>query len=39
MKLLAIGCGWGGTFRARNIQLWQALLSPHGVDGRIRVYH
>ncbi|MCT4704508.1 cyclopropane fatty acyl phospholipid synthase [Enterobacteriaceae bacterium H16N7] len=27
-----------GAFRARNIQLWQVLLSPHGVDGGIRVY-
>ncbi|CNG03420.1 cyclopropane-fatty-acyl-phospholipid synthase [Yersinia frederiksenii] len=27
-----------GAFRARNIQLWQVLLSPKGVDGGIRVY-
>ncbi|AIR67512.1 cyclopropane fatty acyl phospholipid synthase [Cedecea neteri] len=27
-----------GAFRARNIQLWQVLLSPNGVDGGIRVY-
>ncbi|WP_395490446.1 cyclopropane fatty acyl phospholipid synthase [Cedecea davisae] len=27
-----------GAFRARNIQLWQVLLSPSGVDGGIRVY-
>ena len=27
-----------GAFRARNIQLWQVLLSPHGVDGGIRAY-
>jgi cyclopropane-fatty-acyl-phospholipid synthase len=22
-----------GSFRARNIQLWQIVLSPHGVKG------
>ncbi|AIR06489.1 cyclopropane fatty acyl phospholipid synthase [Cedecea neteri] len=27
-----------GAFRARNIQLWQVLFSPNGVDGGIRVY-
>ncbi|EJF29714.1 MULTISPECIES: cyclopropane fatty acyl phospholipid synthase [Enterobacteriaceae] len=27
-----------GAFRARNIQLWQVLLSPNGVEGGIRVY-
>lgn len=26
-----------GAFRARNIQLWQVLLSPKGVEGGIRV--
>ncbi|TCV99746.1 cyclopropane fatty acyl phospholipid synthase [Biostraticola tofi] len=26
-----------GAFRARNIQLWQVLFSPQGVDGGIRV--
>lgn len=26
-----------GAFRARDIQLWQLLLSPHGVGGGIRV--
>jgi len=28
-----------GAFRARDIQLWQVLLSPKGVDGGIRVPH
>ncbi|TCV99247.1 cyclopropane fatty acyl phospholipid synthase [Biostraticola tofi] len=28
-----------GAFRARNIQLWQVLLSPSGVEGGIRVPH
>jgi cyclopropane-fatty-acyl-phospholipid synthase len=27
-----------GAFRARNIQLWQVLFSPHGVEDGIRVY-
>lgn len=27
-----------GAFRARNIQLWQVLLSPKGVEGGIQVY-
>ncbi|MDU8924986.1 cyclopropane fatty acyl phospholipid synthase [Pasteurellaceae bacterium LIM206] len=27
-----------GAFRARDIQLWQILFSPHGVKGGIRVY-
>ncbi|MGB8663684.1 MAG: cyclopropane fatty acyl phospholipid synthase [Serratia inhibens] len=27
-----------GAFRARDIQLWQVLFSPKGVDGGIRVY-
>lgn len=26
-----------GAFRARNIQLWQVLLSPKGVEGGVRV--
>ena len=26
-----------GAFRARDIQLWQVLFSPNGVDGGIRV--
>lgn len=26
-----------GAFRARNLQLWQVLYSPHGVSGGIRV--
>lgn len=27
-----------GAFRARDIQLWQVLFSPKGVDGGVRVY-
>ncbi|HEI8867467.1 cyclopropane fatty acyl phospholipid synthase [Serratia sp. AKBS12] len=27
-----------GAFRSRNIQLWQVLFSPKGVDGGVRVY-
>ncbi|CAI1758778.1 Cyclopropane-fatty-acyl-phospholipid synthase [Serratia quinivorans] len=27
-----------GAFRSRDIQLWQVLFSPKGVDGGIRVY-
>ncbi|PVF11651.1 cyclopropane-fatty-acyl-phospholipid synthase, partial [Yersinia pestis] len=26
-----------GAFRARDIQLWQVLFSPNGVNGGIRV--
>jgi cyclopropane-fatty-acyl-phospholipid synthase len=28
-----------GAFRARDIQLWQVVFSPHGVEGGIRVPH
>ncbi|MBD8450938.1 cyclopropane fatty acyl phospholipid synthase [Serratia rubidaea] len=27
-----------GAFRSRNIQLWQVLFSPKGVEGGVRVY-
>jgi cyclopropane-fatty-acyl-phospholipid synthase len=27
-----------GAFRSRNIQLWQVLFSPQGVEGGVRVY-
>ncbi|MEX0633330.1 class I SAM-dependent methyltransferase [Serratia ureilytica] len=27
-----------GAFRSRNIQLWQVLFSPAGVEGGVRVY-
>ncbi|MNF06637.1 Cyclopropane-fatty-acyl-phospholipid synthase [compost metagenome] len=27
-----------GAFRARDIQLWQVLFSPKGVEGGVRVY-
>lgn len=26
-----------GAFRARNIQLWQVLFSPQGIEGGVRV--
>ncbi|MGL9751408.1 MAG: class I SAM-dependent methyltransferase [Symbiopectobacterium sp.] len=28
-----------GAFRARNIQLWQVLFSPQGIEGGVRVAH
>ncbi|EKS7793885.1 cyclopropane fatty acyl phospholipid synthase [Edwardsiella piscicida] len=29
-------CACAGAFRARDIQLWQVLFSPHGVSGGVR---
>ncbi|AOV96903.1 cyclopropane-fatty-acyl-phospholipid synthase [Edwardsiella hoshinae] len=30
-------CACAGAFRARDIQLWQVLFSPHGIGGGMRV--
>lgn len=30
-------CACAGAFRARDIQLWQVLFSPHGISGGVRV--